>query len=387
MNCSSLHIIDCINAKVGGPAQSVLTLVKELNRFQGNHQINSLDYSSWGEKPDEDCVSTVRSPFLAEFNGGMSPAFKRRIYQSAEKCNLIHNHGCWLAANRYARHASHCHKIPLLISPRGMLEPWAMKFGTIKKKIAWALFEFKNLSSARAFHATSKNEAASIRSLGFTQRIYLIPNGVHIPNLIRELPSKNLDISTDRPFFLFLSRIHQKKGIDILMNSWSQLRSHFPDWTAVIAGSEEDDSWSQALQNHPWITDSEQVLRLPFTSGDAKQWLLQNAAFSVLPSRSENFGNSIAESLAHATPVLTSTETPWQEITPRRCGWVTDLKNWDAAFQQSLSTPVPSLRTMGQRGRLWMENDFSWPCIADSMYSTYLHLTGMGPKPDCALDL
>ena len=94
--------------------------------------------------------------------GGWGCSFRRLIEEEAEKADLVHNHGVWLAANYYARRAAVNAGRPLVNSPRGMLEGWSLGRARIKKGVAWWLFERENLRSAKLFHATSSSEAEAI---------------------------------------------------------------------------------------------------------------------------------------------------------------------------------------------------------------------------------
>lgn len=386
---NSLHIADCLNASVGGPSRSVSGLIKHLNQLEGNHQAIALDYPHWGSPPDLAELTLVQATPVTRCLGGVSPRLKRSILQYTKRdISVIHNHGCWLAANRYARKAAKSSALPLIISPRGMLETWALQFHSGKKRIAWNLFEKSNLRAASAFHATSQNEAESIRACGLTQPIYFIPNGVDLPSPSPPNPSSppNSLKNIQGPYFLFLSRLHQKKGLDLLIDSWDRLQTRFPDWTLVIAGPDENHYWSDLQNKFPAISRKKQIVRLPEVHGDEKQSLLTHARFTILPSRSENFGIVIAESLAHGTPVLTTTETPWIQLPVRGCGWVTELHHLEATLVEALETPPEQLLTMGRHGQNWMKQEFSWQAIAAAMLAAYRHIIGAGPKPDFIIE-
>jgi glycosyltransferase involved in cell wall biosynthesis len=117
--------------------------------------------------------------------------------------------------------------------------------------------------------------------------------------------------------------------------------------------------------------------------GDAKRALYRQAALHVLPSHSENFGMTVAESLAQGTPVITTHGTPWSGLEREGCGWWIELGVEPLA--QALATATreapEALRARGERGRAWMRRDFSWDSIARQMAEVYAWLRDGGPAP------
>ena len=107
--------------------------------------------------------------------------------------------------------------------------------------------------------------------------------------------------------------------------------------------------------------------------GEAKASLLARAKTVVLPSKSENFGNAVAEALAHGTPVVATRGTPWSELGPRRCGWWVDAdeESLASAIRQALVLDEHESTEMGNRGRAWMAASFSWDSVAQKMATFY----------------
>ena len=155
------------------------------------------------------------------------------------------------------------------------------------------------------------------------QPIAIIPNAVELPNLDNlagreELESSHPELHGKR-WLLFLSRVHAKKGVHELVSAWSDIHSDFPDWHLIIGG-DLNSRYGEA------IVDEVRRGPVPATltgqlKGKKKSAALGHAELFVLPSASENFGIAIAEALAHATPVITTTATPWKEIGDAQAGW------------------------------------------------------------------
>jgi len=289
--------------------------------------------------------------------------------------DLIHDHGIWLPHNHRVASFAHKHGIPRVVSPRGMLEPWAREHQGWKKRLAWWLFQKRDLMSAAALHATSSDEADNLRRLGLNRPVFVAPNGVDLPPMERETESGNREKEV-----LFLSRIHPKKGLNLWVEAWDKVR---PDgWKMVVAGNDEG-GHTAVIQRAVRERKLEEVWSFPGELNDNAKWeAYARASVFVLPSFSENFGNVVAEALAAGTPVITTTGTPWREVETKGCGWWVMPRTEDLAqaLAEATSTPTAQLRDMGERGRIWVRNAFSWESTAKTMIAEYLSLLGVEPK-------
>jgi glycosyltransferase involved in cell wall biosynthesis len=307
-----------------------------------------------------------------------SPALRRFLDAQAGRFDLVHVHALWQTPCVYGRQAALRHGRPLLISPRGMLEPWALQQRAWLKRFALATWEGRNLRAAAAFHATSEAEASRLHARGLAQLCTVIPNGIHLPLLKagrREDGTRSL---------LFLSRFHPVKGGDLLIRAWARLHGAFPDWRLDLVGPDEGGVRAQ------WEALAA-TLRIPApairfgdaVAGPAKWDLLAAADLFVLPSHSENFGNVVLEALAAGAPVIATRGTPWQGLEARHCGWWIPLEvdALEATLRAALSLPDAERRAMGDRGRAWSEA-FQWPAIAAAMAAAYDRvLTGWNGRP------
>jgi glycosyltransferase involved in cell wall biosynthesis len=302
---------------------------------------------------------------------------------------IIHNHGLWMFPNIYARLVANRLSSHLIISPRGMLERWSLSRSRLVKVPYWHLFEKKNLLSASLFHATSFQEAASIRSLGLVQPIAVIPNGVNPAILPSEL-SKEAYLSRfpelkDKKIALFLSRIHPKKGLEMLLDCWKRLGDSTDGWHLVIAGPDQIGYQSSLERITKDLNLTEKVTFAGILEGDLKAAAFETSTIFVLPSFSENFGIVVAEALTYKVPVVTTTSTPWSSLIREHCGWISEPGNDDLyrSLSNAMSTSSAELHEMGLRGRRFAIDNFSWDHIGMQMCSAYKWLLNMAPKPDC----
>ena len=237
------HVVALINRNIGGPAISVPRLASALAVHGVESRLAALDYPEHGPQTPVPgaTLTSLPSTALNRLGRGWSPAFHHALTALARQgLDVLHNHGLWMFPNHYARQVAIAANIPLVISPRGMVEQWSLGRSRWKKWLVWHAFEKTNLARAAMFHATSHEEAASIRALGLRQPIAMIPNGIEIPETNapgdRALLERQFPELRGRRWLLFLSRLHPKKGVLELLRVWQRLHAQFPDWHLVLAG-------------------------------------------------------------------------------------------------------------------------------------------------------
>lgn len=296
---------------------------------------------------------------------------------SAASC--VHVHGLWLPVHHAAAAAARRVKAPLVISPHGMLAPWALAHRKWKKRLAWWAYQRADLRAATVIHVTSPMEAREVRAAGLTNPLAVIPLGVDVP---ADLPCRS-DPADGRRVALFLSRVHPKKGLLTLVAAWKAVRP--VGWRVVIAGPDEGGHRAdveRAVGEAGLTAEFEFVGEL---HGPAKWQAYRTADLFVLPSFSENFGLVIGEALAGETPVLTTTATPWEELPAAGCGWCVPptLEAVTDALRDATSRAEPELREMGRRGRRLVRERYTWHRVGTELAALYRHLAAGGPAPDC----
>ncbi len=390
----------------GGPSRSVPALAAAVAELGNPVEVLALDYGAGSNRPVMPPVSvqTTLVPCRGRQKFRCPPGFESSLLL-APGVSLLHDNGLWLPTNHAAAKVARQRGVPLIISPRGMLTPWAMRYHGFKKRLAWWLYQHRNLQSARVLHATSRREAEEFRALGMTQPIAMIPNGVGLPpiggsvslsasdgervgvrwpvNSPRSAPSSNARTA------LFLSRIHPKKGLLDLVAAWAEIKkSEIGSWRMVIAGGDEGGHLAEVkaeIGKRKLETCFEFIGEVP----DAKKWdVYRSADLFVLPTKSENFGIVIAEALACGVPVITTKGTPWEELNTHLCGWWVEIgaKPLAQALAQAMSFSDEERREMGSRGRKLVEENYTWPAAAQKMVAVYQWMLNAGPKPECLFD-
>jgi glycosyltransferase involved in cell wall biosynthesis len=251
-----------------------------------------------------------------------------------------------------------------------MLEPWALSQKKWKKRIAWFLYQRRLLMQCRLVHATSTAEESNLRKLGLTMPVAVIPNGMDLPGLTPP-EAGGFDKQATRRNALFLSRLHPKKGLELLIEAWASTRP--PNWHLFVAGP-GDPGYIQSLKDlaarHHLQTEIEFLG--PVSDLD-KPSLFERTQLFLLPSYSENFGMVVAEALSFGVPVITTTGCPWSELRSFRCGWWVEPTSSAIAGALSEATTLSSeiLAEMGRRGRSLISERYAWSGIARRMRAAY----------------
>ncbi|KEO54707.1 hypothetical protein TP2_17380 [Thioclava pacifica DSM 10166] len=250
-----------------------------------------------------------------------------------------------------------------------MLEPWALRYKPVRKRLAWWMYQRRALDAANILHATADSEADQLARLGLQRPVRIIPNGVTLPDMAQV---ESLRATSDETrTCLFLSRIHPKKGLPLLLKAWNELRP--PAWQLHIAGPDEAGHLSQLEDMVRHLDLGETVRFLGSLEGNEKLRALARADLVVLPTYSENFGIVVAEALAHGCPVVTTHGTPWEVLETDRCGWWVPVSTGSIAdaLREATAMSVTARREMGSRGRKLVVQRFSWPGIARAFADVY----------------
>jgi glycosyltransferase involved in cell wall biosynthesis len=370
-----LHIVPRIHAEASGPSYSVPRLCAQLAALGASVSLHALNppsaltfpfpvyyYPSWSVLPAL----------------GISPAMRRTLRGRALQADILHNHSLWMMPNVYPYTAVAGSKCRLVCSPRGTLSEWALNRSRWPKKIMWLCGQASVVKKAACLHATSEAEYHDIRRLGLHAPVAVVPNGIDLP----EAPFSDAAFAEQARRLLFLGRIHPKKGLDLLLPAWRRVQDAFPEWELHIVG-EDNNGYRNRVQE---LARSLGARRVTFSGpvyGAEKGALFSGTQLYVLPTYSENFGLTVAESLAHAVPAIVTKGAPWQGLEQHECGWWPDISvdSLAESLRAALHLSPNELHEKGRRGRAWMEREFSWPKIGQMMQETYQWVLGGGCAP------
>jgi glycosyltransferase involved in cell wall biosynthesis len=359
-----IHVVPSIANEASGPSYSVVRLCQSLIS-----EGTEVSLATIGISAGEDNGGFVkRFPFgLGPKKLGRSPLMARWIEDAVKRntVDMLHNHSLWMMPNVYPGRIAKRTNVSYVVSPRGTLSSWSRTRGSRIKKVFWPMVQAPSLRSVSCFHATAHSEYEDIRSLGFDQPVAVIPNGVDVGELRKRPPGNQRTL-------LFLGRLHPKKGLDLLMPAWSALQDTYKEWSLRIVGPSAD-GYENELRN---LSAKYKLKRVEFSGalyGEEKHQAYADADVFILPTYSENFGMSVAEALANATPAIVTQGAPWHGLQVNGAGWwiETNLDSLIASMRDAMDRPPDELMRMGMAGREWMKRDFAWDAVARKMNTTY----------------
>lgn len=287
--------------------------------------------------------------------------------------SVVHLHGLWQPA--YVAAARRCREaqIPYIVSPHGMLEPWAWRHKWWKKWPYYLAVEKRLLRGAAALLATGDQEAARLRERLPGQRVETLPLGLTgdaRPDY--EAARAQLGWSSGERVLLFLSRLHPKKGLELLLEALAAQPAAAPLRLVVVGDG--DPEYVRSLK----ALASRLATRLPRIDwngpvwGEARWAYFQGADLFCLPTYSENFGLAVLEALQVGTPVLTTRTTPWgSQLEPPR-GFICDPQSRSVAdaLHTWLAQPAMGLTVRGQIAD-WAHERFAWENLSGSYLALY----------------
>ncbi|TBW30123.1 glycosyltransferase [Gramella sp. KN1008] len=361
-----IHIVPFIGDEASGPAYSVPALCSALSKL--NCEVVLYTLAPLPERKFDFRVEAFSRSSIPTSSFGFSWRMYKSLSEDAKDADIIHNHSLWMAPNIFAGFAAKKANKPLINSPRGTLSSKALERSSWKKSLALKLGQRFALNATECFHVTAQHEQSDVRNYQNKTPSVVIPNGIDLPSL------KGVSLNKEKTV-LFLGRIHPIKGLDILLKSWKNLGDHTEGWQLKLVGK-GDQKYVSSLANiiEKYNIDNIQILDPVY--GSDKNVVYQKASIYVLPSYSENFGMTVVESLSNATPVITTNKTPWEDLQKKGCGWCIEPSEEELtkALLAALSLDELLLKEMGGKGRIWMEEEFSWKEISKKMLSLYQEL-------------
>ena len=368
-----LSFVSSLDMSSGGPSRSVPMLVKGLAELGVDITLMTIRSENMNIHSLEGTSAKLKV---------LSPSFSRKEiakYLADERFELIQIQSMWEMPYHKVILEARKQNIPYIVTPRGMLEPWSLSQKKWKKMLAWWLYQRNDVQKSACVFTTAKMEAEHVSNLGITTCKAVIPNGIETD----AYPCKS-SVEGVKKQVLFLSRVHVKKGIELLFEAWKRLHSDYVDWQLLVIGNGEAE-YIHSLENRVESLGLKDCIKiLPPVFGEAKIKVYQESALFCLPSFSENFGMVIAEAMSCGTPVITTTNCPWEILNETNTGWCVDLsvENLERALREAMGMDANALYDMGQRASKFIFDNFDYRSVTRKTLRLYEWLLNSGEKPE-----
>jgi glycosyltransferase involved in cell wall biosynthesis len=410
-----LHVIPSVAERSGGPATAIVPMCRALQQ-QGievllittNAGLDDDVIKSGGKPPFLTCSGPrsveeeqVRKgglpPLLCDYKGiptrffpaqfGASFKYSRPLSSwlnsNIQDFGLVHIHAVFNHSSVAAAQACRKAGVPYVIRPLGTLDPWSMTQKSLRKRIFWRISGKGMLQYAAAVHYTTEAEKLATERLLGLNHGKVIALGIE-PKSSTSCSKENLETHfpalAAEPYLLVMSRLHPKKGLDVLLDAFVSLtgQQRFAHWRLVIAGDGPADYVSRLKEKVASSSQRDRILFTGWLDGEKKDAVLSCASLLVLPSHQENFGMCVMESLSHAVPVLVSPHVNLApEIVLANAGWITAVDK--EALVTRLAEALSDKEELARRGRAGRElsQKYSWENAAKGLADLYREATKM----------
>jgi glycosyltransferase involved in cell wall biosynthesis len=373
MRMRIVHYSPGMRLELGGVVRAVLDWCSVLSAR--GHEVILAGYKMDDVPPDWNGTNgkprLVSIPPASRPNGFVSADAVRLWEELLTPGTVAHLHCPWTASNMQMSRAARRRGVPYVVSIHGLLNDWSMTRSPWKKRLFLAAGGRRYLRAATKIHCTAESERRQIgRWLGDVPSVVL-------PLLVDLSPYQACGQSSaarnGEPLLLFLSRLHEQKGVDILIEAAALLRTTGRRFKLAIAGTTMDADYQKRLEAQIARHDLGDIVQfVGFVTGAEKIALYQSADLFVLPTRHENFGLALIEAMAAGTPVLTTRGADiWQEIA---AAGGTISENNPAALCDAivkLLADRPALAAAGRRERDWVLQKWNTEKLAADYEAMY----------------
>ena len=385
-----LHVISTIDPAMGGPQAVIMRLAAAQCALghcvhvlsYGGAEVEGRAFRAAAGIPHVDTIRWHLLPSPGRMERLLGLEASRRLDRLLPAMDVLHLHGVWEPILLKAASMARTIQLPYCVTPHGMLDRWSMQQKALKKRLALRLGYRAMLDRAKFIQALNADEASLMQPLALRSPTAIIPNGIFLEELDR-LPASGefrriRQMPEDRRYILFLSRLHRKKGLDVLAQAFREVAAAIPDVDLVVAGP-DDGAGEDFLAQVRNLGIADRVFTPGPLYGMDKLRALADASCFCLPSRQEGFSIAITEALGCGLPVVISDACHFPEVGSVGAGVVVPLDPMAiaAALGKVLSSPEAA-KVMGENGRKLVCDNYTWPRVAQM---TVEHYAGRGISP------
>jgi glycosyltransferase involved in cell wall biosynthesis len=370
-----LHLISSLDPDGGGPIEGVRQISSRVRARGHEVEILSMDSPDCGFIKDFPLRVHALGPSILKYG------YNRRVIpwlrENAKNYDVVVVNGIWQFHSFAAWRALAGEATPYFVFTHGMLDPWfkrAYPLKHLKKWLYWPWGEYRVLRDARAVLFTCEEERLLARESFWLYRCNEVVTayGTAKPPADRSESSnvflkRHLELSGKR-LVLFLGRIHEKKGCDILIEAFAAAARLDSRLHLIMAGPDQTGLAAKLQQLANELNLADRISWVGMLSGDMKWGAFHASEVFALPSHQENFGIAVAEALACGKPVMISNKVNiWREIEADGAGWIAEdtLDGTIANFERWLAQSPEELEQKSKAAMKCFSERFHIDRVAD----------------------
>jgi len=387
---SCVHFVPEIRLELGGVVQAVVDLCQAI--AQRGHRVTLVTCDAT-DAPAQWQDASGNWPTVVELKSSsltqrlISREGLKKFREVVQQVDIAHLHIPWRLTNLQFSRVLRDENIPYLVTIHGMLDDWSMRQHTLKKRLYLSLARRTLFRYATAVHFTAKGERDQAQqwiSIGDRAVIqcYALDLTSYDPlpgpgPALKAFPQ----IQPEKKKVLFLSRLHPKKGVDLLIRAAVLLREQSSDFQLLIAGPGDDSYVAQLKQLASELGVSDITSFLGMVKGAEKRSLYQLSDVFVLPTHQENFGLVLAEAMVCGTPVVTTRGTDiWQELQEAGASIVDSTPEALAAAITQFLTDDQRSAQIGEQGQVYVRRWLDRDHVLEGYEKIYREIMAKGPQ-------
>lgn len=372
-----LHVIPSISQAEGGPSYAVFAFARAAG-VAGAETVIVATGDNSSQTGDCTCLCFARNlePYKISFS------LRRWLDRHVHEFDLVHIHALFSFSSWAAARAAQKQNVPYVVRPLGVLNRWGLANRRRFLKQVWLRWiESPILERAAAIHYTSEAERDEAAKVG--QHVAELPSFiVPIPISLRKSEAsspmsetflQNYPKAKNKKIILFLARLDKKKGLDVLIRAFAEVKCEQNDAILMIAGSGAGAFVADLHRQAERLGVADDIIWTGFLSGSQKVAAFSAATIYVLPSYSENFGIAAAEALAFGVPTVLSDQVAIARDAAAANAAVVarpDAMEIAAAIRQLLKDSGRR-EELGRNAKLFAEGSYSMEQISAQLVSEY----------------
>lgn len=366
-----LHVIPAIDPSGGGPVRSLIAFIGAARGLVDMEVLTTVSGSTqmWRRYVERQARIPIHwMSNVGRHSRNFSVPAMLWLYDNIQRFDLLHFHACFSPINTVLATISRRMEVPYVVRPLGTLSPYSISYNhSALKKLYWRFFEKRTVGGSASIHVTSDMESSELEAVGLDTQIRKIP----IP---MDVPGGSNRYGTPISNFVYLGRIHPKKGIEFFLRAFSKLDTKYLQSLKCTIYGNGDDQYVRSVINlvHK-LRLTDKVSFQGEVRWGAREQVWKTADVFFLTSHHENFGVAVAEAMAHGIPVLISDSVALaEEVRAYDAGWVVPLDvDETASVIQKIIEKGNGWREKGDNGRTLVKNQFNKESIGKDLLSMY----------------